>query len=130
MCFFFITVRFPPKNVLYENLIKYKYIITCISIHEGTINASTRRLSLMQYKEPLFTADAGFSADFWERKLSLYLNIKDIFASNVQKWENTNPYLNTSGSSSSSSRYVSLGLTLRFGKMELESQARKHGGDE
>lgn len=96
----------------------------------GTINASTRRLALLQYKEPVFTADAGLSADFWERKLSLYLNIKDIFASYVQQWENTNPYLQTSGSSSSSSRYVSLGLTLRFGKMELENQARKHGGDE
>lgn len=92
----------------------------------GTLNYSTRRLSLMQYTGALFTADAGVSADFWERKLSLYLNIKDIFATNVQQWENTNPYLGTTGTSSTSSRYISLGLTLRFGKLELESQARKH----
>ena len=80
----------------------------------------------MQYSGPLFTADAGLSADFFERRLSLYLNIRDIFASTVQEWENTNPYFNTQGSSSSSSRYVSVGLTLRFGKMDLESQARTH----
>ena len=96
----------------------------------GNINYSTRALSLMQYSGPLFTADAGLSADFFERRLSLYLNIRDIFASNVQEWENTNPYYNTQGSSSSSSRYVSVGLTLRFGKMDLESQARTHNEDQ
>lgn len=96
----------------------------------GNINYSTRALSLMQYSGPLFTADAGLSADFFERRLSLYLNIRDIFASNVQEWENTNPYFNTQGSSSSSSRYVSVGLTLRFGKMDLESQARTHNEDQ
>lgn len=92
----------------------------------GTFNYATRRLSLMQYNAPVFTADAGVSADFFKRRLSVYLNVKDIFASNVNQWENANPYLVTTGIASSSSRYISLGLTFRFGKLELENQARKH----
>ena len=79
----------------------------------------------MQCTEPVFTADAGVSADFLERHLSLYLNVKDIFATNVNQWENTNPYLSTTGTARNSSRYISLGVTLRFGKLELESRARK-----
>lgn len=92
----------------------------------GTLSYSTRRLTLMQYSEPIFTADAGVSADLWQRRLSLYLNIKDIFASNVQQWGIANPYLATTGRRSASSRYVSVGVTFRFGKLELESRARKH----
>lgn len=92
----------------------------------GTLSYSTRRLTLMQYGEPIFTADAGVSADLWQRRLSLYLNIKDIFASNVQQWGIVNPYLATTGRRSASSRYVSVGVTFRFGKLELESRARKH----
>ena len=92
----------------------------------STLNYTTRRLSLMQCTEPVFTADAGVSADLLKQRLSLYLNVKDIFATNVNQWENANPYLATTGTTTYSSRYVSVGVTLRLGKMELESQARQH----
>ena len=81
----------------------------------------------MNIHEPTFRTDLGLSADLLDRKLSLYLNVKDIFGSDAEEWQSTNPYYSGGGRSTSSSRYVSLGINLRFGKMELESQARTGG---
>ena len=68
--------------------------------------------------------DLGMSADFFDRKLSLYFNASDIF--NWSSWGNTtiNPYNTTTYDSKYTSRYVTFGATLRFGKMELESRAQ------
>jgi hypothetical protein len=68
--------------------------------------------------------DLGMSADFFDRKLSLYFNASDIF--NWSSWGNTNinPYNTTSYDSKYTTRYVTFGATLRFGKMELESRAQ------
>ncbi len=89
----------------------------------GTCRYTTRQLGFMSYIEPCFTMDLGLSADLLDRKLSLYLNVKDLFDSNRQAWAGTNPYLASSINVHNSSRYVSLGVTLRFGKLELENQA-------
>ena len=57
--------------------------------------------------------------------MSVSLNVNDPF--DWSKWESngTNPHYITTNSSTYHSRSVSLGLTFRFGKMELESQARQ-----
>ena len=90
----------------------------------GTVSYTTRQIAPMNIHEPTFRTDLGLSADLLDRKLSLYLNVKDIFGSYGEEWQTTNPYYSGGGRSTSSSQYISLGLTLRFGKMELESQAR------
>jgi hypothetical protein len=42
--------------------------------------------------------------------------------------ENTNPYyLSNSTNKTLNSRYISAGITLRFGKMELENKAQSTG---
>ena len=71
--------------------------------------------------------DFGCSADFFERKMSVYLNINDIFGWTQWGENSTNPYYSTTGSTTYNSRSVSLGLTFRFGKMELEGKARQGG---
>lgn len=91
----------------------------------GTVSYNTQQISIMNIHEPVFRTDLGVSADLLDRKLSLYLNVKDIFGSDITAWQDTNPYYSGGGRSTASSRYVSLGVTLRFGKMELESIARK-----
>ena len=91
----------------------------------GTLNYSGRRLGMFQIAEPVFTADMGLSADFFERRLSVFVNVADIFNTNVRGMVNTHPYNSAANSVSSNSRYVSVGVTLRFGKMELENQARQ-----
>lgn len=91
----------------------------------GNVGYSTRQISVLNSSEPSFRADLGLGADLMDRKLSLYLNVKDIFNSYASEWNNTNPYYSGSSRSTSSSRYISLGFVLRFGKLELENQARK-----
>jgi hypothetical protein len=91
----------------------------------GNCRYTTQQLGLMSYIEPCFTVDLGLSTDLWDRKLSIYLNVKDLLDSNRQASAGTNPYLLTSSNMHNSSRYISLGVTLRFGKMELESQSHR-----
>ena len=90
----------------------------------GTVNYTTRQIAPMNIHKPEFRTDLGVSADLLDRKLSLYLNVKDVFGSVGEQWQTTNPYYQGGGRRNYSSQYVSLGITLRFGKMELESQAR------
>ena len=68
--------------------------------------------------------DLGMSADFFDRKLSLYFNASDIFNWNSWGSTNINPYYTTVSDSKYTSRFVTFGATLRFGKMELESRAQ------
>ena len=93
----------------------------------GTVSYTTRQIAPMNIHEPEFRTDLGLSADLLDRKLSLYLNVKDLFGSYGKAWQSTNPYYTGGGQRSYSSRYISFGLTLRFGKMELEGQARTGG---
>ncbi len=69
--------------------------------------------------------DFGLSSDFFDRQLSVYLNVNDIFG--MAEWGNNTdaPQYQTTGSQRFDSRFVSLGLTWRIGKMELESKARQ-----
>ena len=90
----------------------------------GTVSYTTRQIAPMNIHEPEFRTDLGVSADLLERRLSLYLNVKDVFGSVGEEWQTTNPYYQGGGRRTYGSQYISLGLTLRFGKMELESQAR------
>ncbi len=90
---------------------------------------SSPRLGLYSLSVANKGIDLGCSADFLDRKLSVYLNVNDIFG--MAEWgENTTaPQYQTTGSQQFDSRFVSLGLTWRIGKMELESKARQGAYD-
>ena len=88
---------------------------------------SSRGLSpwgLMSISEPRKGLNLGASADFFDRKLSLYLNVNDIFNWNSWGSSAANPYNVSTSDYRWNSRSISFGLTLRFGKMELESRAK------
>ena len=98
----------------------------------GFYNSPT--LSLMSERKARYALNFGLRSDLFKRKLSIYVNVQDIF-----NWggrfgsgsENTNPYyLSNSTSKMLNSRYISAGVTLRFGKMELESKAQQTGENE
>ena len=76
-----------------------------------------------------FGINAGLKADFFDRKLSVFVNAYDIF--NTNSWGETNysPYVQSSTDAKYNSRSISVGLTFRFGKMELEQRARQGGGE-
>lgn len=94
-------------------------------------NAHYRSSSIALYSEtvPNRGVDFGVSSDFFERRMSVYLNVNDIFG--MAQWgENTTaPQYQTTGKQRFDSRFISLGLTWRFGKMELESKARQGATD-
>ncbi|MBR3529617.1 MAG: TonB-dependent receptor [Bacteroidales bacterium] len=86
---------------------------------------SSPRLGLYSLTNANKGLDFGCSSDFFERKMSVYLNINDIFGWSEWGSNTTAPQYQTTGSNRFNSRFVSLGLTFRFGKMELESKARQ-----
>ena len=63
------------------------------------------------------------TADLFVRRLSLYLNANDIFKSRSTGKGSLNPYHSSSYNYSFNSRYISLGLTWRIVRMELEEKA-------
>ena len=85
--------------------------------------------SLFSERHARYGINAGLRADFFDRKLSVYVNANDIF--NWNSWGNTSnsPYVQSTSNSKYNSRSVSVGLTFRFGKMELEQMARQGEGE-
>ena len=73
--------------------------------------------------------DFGASADFFDRKMSVNITVNDIFGMAEYGSNTTAPAYQTTGSSRFDSRFVSVGLTWRIGKMELESKARQGATD-
>ena len=69
--------------------------------------------------------DAGLRADFFDRKMSVFVNASDIFNWNRWARSNNSPYVKSDANSKYNSRAVSVGVTFRFGKMELEQMARQ-----
>jgi outer membrane receptor protein involved in Fe transport len=76
-----------------------------------------------------FSVNAGLKADFFDRKMSVFVNAYDIFNTNRWGESNFSPYVQSTSDGKYNSRSISVGLTFRFGKMELEQRARQ-GGDE
>lgn len=80
--------------------------------------------SKLEISHPRKAIDLGMSADFFDRKLSLYFNASDIFNWSSWGYTNINPYNTSTYDSKTTTRYITFGVTLRFGKMELESRAQ------
>ena len=92
-------------------------------------NYNSPTISLMSERKARYSLNLGVRSDFFKRKLSVFVNIQDIF-----NWGGrfgsgstvTNPYyLSDSTNKMTNSRYISAGITLRFGKMELEKEAKE-----
>ena len=85
--------------------------------------------SLYAERKPSYSINCGLRADFFDKKMSVHLNVNDIF--NWNKWDNntSNPYYISYSSFKFNSRSISAGVTFRFGKMELERKARQGGED-
>ena len=86
----------------------------------------SRTQTLLAEVDPYFTIDCGLSTDLFDRHLSLFLNVNDIFNTVRTGSESVNPYNPSISESTLTSRYVSFGLTWRIGRTEMESQ-QTHG---
>ena len=79
--------------------------------------------------DPYFTFDCGVSTDLFDRRLSLFLNVNDLFGTVRTGGSSINPYNPSVSESTTDSRYVSFGLTWRLGRTEMESK-QTHGKKE
>ena len=86
----------------------------------------SRTQTLLAEVDPYFTVDCGLSTDLFDRHLSLFLNVNDVFGTVRTGSESVNPYNPSVSESTLTSRYVSFGLTWRIGRTEMESQ-QQHG---
>lgn len=68
--------------------------------------------------------DLGLNADLFRRALSVNISANDIFGWNQWASASANPFLPSDKTTVPQSRYVSFGLTLRLGQMELEREPR------
>ena len=85
--------------------------------------------SLYAEQRPSYAINCGLKADFFDKKMSVYVNANDIF--NWGSWDNNtyNPYYISYSSYKFNSRSVNVGVTFRFGKMELENRAMQGEDD-
>ena len=85
---------------------------------------------LFTENKPDYSLDIGTRMDFFDRKLSVSVRVNDIFNWNKSEMNNNSPYYHSFSSNKYDNRSFSLGLILRFGKMELEHHTKTGGGDE
>ncbi len=95
----------------------------------ASANYRSPTIGLMSESKARYFLNMGLRSDFFKRRLSVFVNVQDIFnwgAKIGSGSSNTNPYyLSDSTRKMLNSRYISAGFTLRFGKMELERQAKE-----
>ena len=89
----------------------------------ASANYRSKNVTLFTATQPRYSIDCGLRADFLNRKISAFINVNDIFNWNKSHTTNNNPYYISSSSSKYVSRFISAGLTFRFGKMELENKS-------
>ena len=101
-----------------------------LEVH-ASLSYRSKSKSLFTTTRPSYSFDFGLRADFFKRKLSVHVSVNDLFNWNAQRSDSDNPYYITTNTSKYVSRYISAGITLRFGKMELESKASQgsQGGE-
>ena len=85
--------------------------------------------SLFSERHARYGINAGLRADFFDRKMSVFVNASDIFNWNSWGQSSSSPYVISTSNSKYNSRSVSVGVTFRFGKMELEQRARQGADD-
>ncbi|MCR5645347.1 MAG: outer membrane beta-barrel protein [Bacteroidales bacterium] len=83
--------------------------------------------SLFNESGAQYSIDCGMRTDFFNHKLSVFVNGNDLFG--LMRYSNTytNPLMQGSYSSRSNSTYLCAGFTLRFGNVELENEAQTAG---
>ncbi len=97
----------------------------------ASANYRSKSVDMFTVTRPRYSIDAGLRAEFWERRISIHLDVHDIFNWNKTTTDINNPYYRVNSTTWSSwwGRSIRAGITFKFGKMELEgAQAQAQGG--
>lgn len=93
----------------------------------ASANYRSKNVALFTTTQPRYSIDCGLRADFLDRKISAFINVTDIFNWNKTASRENNPYYISTSTTKYNSRFISAGITFRFGKMELESKSSGNG---
>lgn len=131
---YYFETKFAKNNdIIKDNSIVYSVRLNLwtklwnkLEVHASG-NYRSPQQSLFAERHANYSINCGLRADFFDRKMSVHINVNDIF--NWNKWDNntTNPYYQSYSSFKFNSRSISAGLVFRFGKMELERKAQVGG---
>jgi len=74
-----------------------------------------------------YSIDCGMRTDFFDHKLSVFVNGYDLFG--LKRYNNTytNPVMQGTSTMRTNSTYLCVGFTMRFGNVELENEAQTAG---
>ena len=124
-------VDHPKAGHYNSKMTSYSFRLNCWANIAGRVrlnlsgNYSSPTQALFVERQSGYTIDMGLSADFWQKRLSVVPDARNLINWNRSQSWNTNPYLLGYSTSHTDSRFVTLSFTLRFGKMELQSLARE-----
>ena len=90
---------------------------------DANISYGTPTIGLYSETERNLTVGLGASATLCDGRLALNVSVSDIFDNNLYQSRTSAPTYASSESDHSALRYVTFGLSWRFGKLDLEWQA-------
>lgn len=90
-----------------------------------TGNYNARQVVAQGYRRPNYSLDAGLRRSFFDRKLSVSVNARDILASRKQKTVTSGTGFRQSGENWWGGRYVGFTLAFNFGNMNGNNNARQ-----
>ncbi len=130
----FIETRFGKDNTLEQNemlccsfrLNLWAKLWNRLELHVSTYYNSPTQ-TLFWKKGSNYAIDCGMHADFFDHKLSVFVNGYDLFGLLKQDTFVSSPSVWVSETSRYNSSCVCAGFTLRFGNVELEDEAQKGG---
>ena len=97
----------------------------------ASANYRSKSVDMFEVTRPRYSIDAGLRAEFWKRRISVHLDVTDIFNWNKVGTDVNSPFYTVNSTSwySWMGRSIRAGITFKFGKMELEgAQAQAQGG--
>jgi hypothetical protein len=94
-----------------------------IRLNATTIYRSAS-INMTGEQKPVYYINLSASADFFKRTLSVRAGVQDIFDWQKDEGTTVTPNLISDYSSKRLTRYLTFGVTYRFGKTELESKAK------
>lgn len=130
----FIETRYGKDNTLEQNeMLCYSFRLNLwtklwnrLEVHASTYYNSPTQ-TLYWKKGANYAIDCGMRADFFDHKLSVFVNGYDLFGLLKQDTFVSSPSVSVSETSRYNSTCVCAGFTLRFGNVELENDAQKGG---
>ncbi|MCK9617618.1 MAG: outer membrane beta-barrel family protein [Lentimicrobiaceae bacterium] len=80
--------------------------------------------SLVGSSDPVYYINTSIRSDFFNRKLSVNVGVQDIFDWQKTKGTTSTPTYSGSSSNKQVTRYLTAGITLRLGKIEMEKEMK------